>query len=132
MGEKGGMKGFYTAIVPISLLTLKPGLQLAFYEAVKRVILARRKGDIALSAFHAFLLGAFSRLLATIVVFPYIRGKQLMQTGRIPGQGTGLVSLHRIMIRCVEEHGIGGLYQSMPQELLRACFSSSLMFACRE
>jgi len=135
--EKGGLLGFYKGIVAMLILTIKPGLQLAVFESVKQRLLVWRrdaspmKGLDALSGVQAFLLGALSRAVATILVFPYIRGKVLLQRGE-KAHGNPLVSLHRVMLRCAQQQGIIGLYQSMPQELMRATLSAALMFAVRE
>ena len=88
-------------------------------------------GSHALSGVQAFALGALSRAVATIIVFPYIRGKVLLQRGE-QANGNALVALHRVMLRCAQEQGVGGLYQSLPQELMRATLSAALMFAVRE
>lgn len=134
--EKGGILGFYKGIMAMTVLTIKPGLQLAVFEAIKsRILLQRRRSGVPgaelLSGSQAFLLGALARAVATIIVFPYIRGKVMLQRGE-EANGNPLVALHRVMFNVAKRDGFAGLYQGMPQELLRATMSAALMFAVRE
>ena len=116
------------------VLTIKPGLQLAFFEQMKSRILLQRQGgrraDV-LSSTQAFMLGALARAIATVLVFPYIRGKVMLQRGE-EEQGNPLAALHRVMFSVARREGFVGLYQGLPQELLRAVLSAALMFAVRE
>ena len=86
-------KSFYKGIQAYWILCFKPALQYTIFEQCKACIVrlrqtrggARNEGPqrsttAQLSAGEAFLLGMFSRTIATLVVFPFVRAKVRMQS----------------------------------------------------
>ncbi|KAJ3259660.1 hypothetical protein HK103_001921 [Boothiomyces macroporosus] len=64
-----GIGGFWKGILPAMVLVTNPVIQFAVFERLKKWI-AKSARDI--STFQYFLLGAFSKLCATLVTYPYI------------------------------------------------------------
>merc|ERR1719215_1161766 len=102
-----------------AVLSLKPAIQLATYEATRARLLKRWQAT-SLSVGHAFLLGAFARAFATVLVFPYIRAKFMLKNEKsLSTNGSGssssigdlISSMHRAMALVVERQGLGGLYK---------------------
>jgi hypothetical protein len=86
-------KSFYKGIQAYWILCFKPALQYTIFEQCKAWLVrlrqtrggARSEGSqrsttVQLSAGEAFLLGMFSRMIATLVVFPFVRAKVRMQS----------------------------------------------------
>jgi adenine nucleotide transporter 17 len=83
-------KSFYKGIQAYWILCFKPALQYTIFEQCKAWIVrlrqtgggreGRQQSAAQLSAGEAFLLGMFSRTIATLVVFPFVRAKVRMQS----------------------------------------------------
>lgn len=89
----GGLRSFYSGIAAYVVLALKPAIQNAVFESLRRRLLersARTAGKVAreLSAAQAFALGAVARAVATLLVFPCTRAKVLLMTRAAAGAGT--------------------------------------------
>lgn len=66
------------------VLCANPSIQYTVFDQLKALLLARaaarRGGDKgALTALQAFLLGALAKAIATVITFPYIRAKVVLQ-----------------------------------------------------
>jgi hypothetical protein len=84
-------RSFYRGLQAYYILSFKPALQYSIYEQIKSVLLTTRRrksrkgacgnngSEQQLSAGEAFLLGMFSRTVATLIVFPFVRAKVLLQ-----------------------------------------------------
>uniref|UniRef100_A0A7S4NE59 ADP,ATP carrier protein n=1 Tax=Odontella aurita TaxID=265563 RepID=A0A7S4NE59_9STRA len=146
LSEKG-VGGMYKGIQAYAVLCLKPAIQYTVYEQVKRMVLLERrlaghhKGNLrhgsrrgddveALSAAEAFFLGMFARTVATMITFPYVRAKVMLQsTYAERGLKGGIPAM------IVEMYGEGGLsevFQGLGPELTRGIFSAALMMMAKE
>jgi solute carrier family 25 (peroxisomal adenine nucleotide transporter), member 17 len=131
---------FYSGITAYSLLCLKPALQYTAYEQVKAIIVQSRQSK-SLSAAEAFLLGMIARTISTILVFPFLRAKVLLQVSKNQGVTTtdddsekekterGVLLL---VWQVWRQGGAKGLYQGLGPELTRGVFSSALMLMIKE
>jgi len=157
---------FYKGIEAYWMLCWKPAIQYTVYEQVKLAYLKSKKRAASdwdgagrqsrggyreqprtsLTAAEAFALGMVARTIATVLVFPFIRAKVLMQTQQKQSQSdendegeTGtkkkkvkdsamMVMLYRIWQR----QGLSGLYRGIGPELTRGIFSSALMLMIKE
>eukprot|EP00445_Apocalathium_hangoei_P005675 CAMPEP_0203863562 /NCGR_PEP_ID=MMETSP0359-20131031/14240_1 /ASSEMBLY_ACC=CAM_ASM_000338 /TAXON_ID=268821 /ORGANISM="Scrippsiella Hangoei, Strain SHTV-5" /LENGTH=338 /DNA_ID=CAMNT_0050781131 /DNA_START=78 /DNA_END=1094 /DNA_ORIENTATION=- len=81
-GVGGLFKGFWYNI----MLCVNPAIQNTCFDKVKDWIMkAQVKNGVkspALSAFQAFLLGAFAKAIATIITYPLVRLKTILQAGQ--------------------------------------------------
>ena len=73
---------FYSGLSAYTLLCLKPALQYTVYEQVKAAVLRTRPRGSTLSAVEAFALGMIARTVSTVLVFPFLRAKVLLQTSK--------------------------------------------------
>jgi len=124
--------GLYRSLWVSLLLTLNPALQFTAFDQARRRLLARRSGgagkSVELSALDAFLLGAASKALATMLTYPAIRGKVLLQTGRgAPGGGVG-ETLRAVVL----QEGPPGLYRGLPAQLLKTVLVAALQLMVKE
>lgn len=75
--------GFGASVV----LCINPAIQYTVFDQLKALILqrvaARHPGKrVALTTAQAFLLGAVAKAIATVVTFPYIRAKVVLQAAK--------------------------------------------------
>jgi solute carrier family 25 (peroxisomal adenine nucleotide transporter), member 17 len=143
---------FYKGLSAYTLLCFKPALQYTIYEQVKTALLAsRRNTSTSLSAMEAFVLGMVARTVATVLVFPFLRAKVLLQTAKATdtsqdsassgatnnGEGNPLkttrpLTTYSVLLHQWQRAGLAGLYQGIGPELTRGIFSSALMLMIKE
>ena len=88
----------------------------------------------SLSASEAFFLGMFARVIATMLTYPYLRAKVMLQS-TYGNNATTTIKKPTIMQMIgeqVREGGVGGLYQGIGPELTRGVFSAALMMMVKE
>jgi len=144
-------KSFYKGIQAYWILCFKPALQYTLFEQAKAWILKLRsirqgrknqQASSQLSAAEAFLLGMFSRTVATLVVFPFVRAKVRMQSlgkgGTRTKASADSAPLHHpqtIWALLLDNYTQGGwkaLYQGLGPELTRGVLSAALMMMVKE
>jgi len=156
-------KSFYKGIQAYWILCFKPALQYTIFEQFKAWILRlrqvrggkdeRRKSASQLSAGEAFLLGMFSRTVATLVVFPFVRAKVRMQslarTRTSPQSSDSTVvsietsspassadsstpNIWKLLAENYTNGGVKALYQGLGPELTRGVLSAALMMMVKE
>ncbi len=153
-----GVGGFYKGIEAYTVLCLKPAIQYTVYEQVKRIVLAARRvkrlasagvgrgGDgsgknhedgsigsdhYSLHAAEAFFLGMFARIVATMLTYPYLRAKVMLQSN-IHSDGNKKKKIPQIIAEQLSTGGVSGLYQGIGPELTRGVFSAALMMTVKE
>mmetsp|Transcript_22685 Transcript_22685/g.37380 ORF Transcript_22685/g.37380 Transcript_22685/m.37380 type:complete len:196 (+) Transcript_22685:158-745(+) len=137
LSEKG-IGGFYKGIQAYTVLCLKPAIQYTVYEQVKKIVLAARRGgnagrkmvDESLSAAEAFLLGMVARIVATMLTYPYLRAKVMLQSTY--GNAKIKPTIPQMISEQFSEGGVWGLYQGIGPELTRGVFSAALMMMVKE
>jgi len=115
-------QSFYASL----FLSIKPALEMAFYESLKKKFFANQTN---ISAGAAFLLGAVARSLSTILVYPVIRIKILNQVKQDLDE---VPSIMKQYMDVVNKEGISMLYRGLTMELARGITQSSVMFMIRE
>lgn len=151
-----GVGGFYKGIEAYTVLCLKPAIQYTVYEQVKRIVLAARRvkqlasmgggrgrdgsgnydGDggsdhLSLHAAEAFFLGMFARIVATMLTYPYLRAKVMLQSNN-NADGNKKKTIPQMITEQLSSGGVGGLYQGIGPELTRGVFSAALMMMVKE
>ena len=92
----------------------------------------------SISSFDAFALGAIAKAIATVVTFPFIRVKTIMQvhSDRREGEGSKAnssnVSLVNMLARIWNTEGLRGLYVGVYPQLLKGIIASAVLFAAKE
>ena len=137
LSEKG-IGGFYKGIQAYTVLCLKPAIQYTVYEQVKKIVLVSRRAqsqgrvivDESLSAAEAFFLGMFARVVATMLTYPYLRAKVMLQSTY--GNAKVKPTIPQMFAEQFSEGGVWGLYQGIGPELTRGVFSAALMMMAKE
>lgn len=161
--REDGVTGLWRGLKPSMVLTVNPAITYGMYERLKSILLlARAKAGAGekMTPWMSFVLGAFSKTLATIVTYPYIMAKVRIQArtsdpdvddaadhvvdrtddaeklvggsaphprGRV--KQTGALGL---LVRVLRTEGIGGWYQGMSAQILKAVLSQALLFVSKE
>ena len=132
LGDKN--QRFYKGISAYYLLCFKPALQYAVYEQLKALWLQKTKRK-SLSAREAFGFGLVARTVATVMIFPFLRAKVLVQT---QPRGTCQVldptnkTTASVLWRQWKLEGLPGLYRGLAPELTRGALSAAIMLAIKE
>lgn len=137
LSEKG-IGGFYKGIQAYVVLCLKPAIQYTVYEQVKQIVLTARQlkahgnavVDESLSAAEAFFLGMFARIVATMLTYPYLRAKVLLQSTY--GNAKVKPTIPQMIAEQLSKGGFWGMYQGIGPELTRGVFSAALMMMVKE
>ncbi|KAG8715328.1 ADP/ATP carrier protein [Ceratobasidium sp. 423] len=78
--KEDGVAGLWVGIKPSMVLTVNPAITYGAFERIKSVMLASTNSS-KLTPGKAFLVGALSKTLATVVTYPYIMAKVRLQAG---------------------------------------------------
>ncbi|KAL6610025.1 hypothetical protein ACP70R_039994 [Stipagrostis hirtigluma subsp. patula] len=134
------------------ILTCNPSIQYTVFDQLKQRLIQRRRhknsesaedsSRVALSALSAFVLGAISKSVATILTYPLIRCKVMIQAAdpdeddddeserpsksRTPK--TMLGALHAIW----SKEGIPGFFKGLHAQILKTVLSSALLLMIKE
>ncbi|KAF8434111.1 mitochondrial carrier domain-containing protein [Boletus edulis BED1] len=147
-----GVTGLWLGIKPGMVLTVNPAITYGVYERLKSILsLARATAGATekLTPGMTFLLGAFSKTLATIVTYPYIMAKVRIQARTSEGdtdEENGLADVPQpptkakttqtgaagLLIRVLRTEGVVGWYQGMSAQIIKAVLSQALLFVSKE
>ncbi|CAH9073683.1 unnamed protein product [Cuscuta epithymum] len=130
------------------LLTSNPAIQYTVFDQLKQHLLKDqhtsngKKGSsspLALSAFSAFLLGALSKSIATIITFPAIRCKVMIQAADTNDGGDNKKSKRKpcktllgVAGSILRNEGILGFFKGLQAQILKTVLSSALLLMIKE
>ncbi|KAG1833110.1 peroxisomal membrane protein PMP47B [Suillus variegatus] len=134
---KDGLNGLFRGLGPALVLVINPVLQYTVFEQLKNFLIKKRtlklraKGSgsvvAVLSDWDFFVLGAFSKLVATGSTYPYIVLKSRLQAGQARAEQYKS-SLHGLAT-ILKEEGIEGLYKGVGSKLLQSVLAAAILFA---
>ncbi|KAL6843068.1 hypothetical protein ACP4OV_027142 [Aristida adscensionis] len=134
------------------ILTCNPSIQYTVFDQLKQRLIQRRRrknaesaedsSRVALSAFSAFVLGAISKSVATVLTYPLIRCKVMIQAAdpdeydedeserpsKSRAPKTMLGALHAIW----SKEGIPGFFKGIHAQILKTVLSSALLLMIKE
>jgi len=86
MARSEGIASLFTGFWFNMALCVNPAIQNTCFDKMKAAVLRRLKGQKrpALTPLQAFLLGALAKAIATVVTFPLVRLKTMLQAGKQP------------------------------------------------
>ncbi|ESK95973.1 peroxisomal membrane protein pmp47b [Moniliophthora roreri MCA 2997] len=132
---KSGLQGFWRGIGPALILTVNPVIQYTVFEQLKNFLVKRRTAKLraagavavaVLSDFDFFVLGALSKLVATLTTYPYIVVKSRLQAGHVKYKSS-MDGLNTI----IREEGLGGLWKGAGSKLAQSVLTAALLFAAQ-
>jgi hypothetical protein len=147
--REDGVTGLWLGIKPGMVLTVNPAITYGVYERLKSLLLLANSASIKLTPGTSFLLGAFSKTLATIVTYPYIMAKVRIQArsadtdaseskGLLGGRNGNIepkamhVGALGLLLRVLRKEGFVGWYQGMSAQIIKAVLSQALLFVSKE
>lgn len=147
--REDGVTGLWLGIKPGMVLTVNPAITYGVYERLKSLLLLASSANSKLTPGTSFLLGAFSKTLATIVTYPYIMAKVRIQARSadmdaseskgLPGGQDGNTkpkAIHvgalSLLLRVLRKEGFVGWYQGMSAQIIKAVLSQALLFVSKE
>lgn len=121
--------------LPISsLLTLNPALNFSIFDAFKLRLLkwlsshgGRRRRSLSVA--QAFILGATSKVISTLLTYPLIRAKTLMQTAEGDARER---PIWKTLAHVVREEGVEGLYRGFYAQIFSAVAKSGILLTTKE
>ncbi|GAB9467361.1 hypothetical protein Gpo141_00004709 [Globisporangium polare] len=138
--EESGARGFYKGFQAYFVLCLQPAIQYTVFERVKELYLRRfKQASKSLGALEAFVLGALARSVATLLLFPYIRAKVIVQSKKkqkvVSGdleKGEKEEGIVGTLQRVYKDEGALSLYRGLGPELTKGALSSAFMLMIKE
>ncbi len=101
-----GPLALFSGVMPALVLVVNPILQYTIFEQLKNGLEKKKR----ITPTVAFLLGAFGKLFATSITYPYITVKSQMHVAGREGKKESMVATFQRIIR---DEGHGGLYKGV-------------------
>uniref|UniRef100_A0A1D1XG21 Peroxisomal membrane protein PMP34 n=1 Tax=Anthurium amnicola TaxID=1678845 RepID=A0A1D1XG21_9ARAE len=129
------------------LLTSNPAIQYTVFDQLKQRLLKAQKTNLvgstvetspeALSAFSAFVLGAVSKSIATVLTYPAIRCKVMIQSSVSrdedrSGQSTSPKTFMEALSAIWKREGALGFFKGLQAQILKTVLSSALLLMIKE
>ncbi|KAK9071542.1 hypothetical protein SSX86_007970 [Deinandra increscens subsp. villosa] len=127
------------------LLTSNPAIQYTVFDQLKQKLLEgklKKAGNgsspESISAFSAFLLGAVSKSIATVLTYPAIRCKVMIQAADSSDDETKenkkkpAKTLSSVLNAIWKQEGIFGFFKGLQAQILKTVLSSALLLMIKE
>ncbi|XP_064936008.1 peroxisomal adenine nucleotide carrier 1-like [Musa acuminata AAA Group] len=130
------------------LLTANPAIQYTVFDQLKQRILRKQSSKVmpadtksspaVLSAFSAFVLGAISKSVATIVTYPAIRCKVMIQSADTEDESNKDTQSKtpKTMVGALSsiwgKEGFPGVFKGLQAQILKTVLSSALLLMIKE
>jgi hypothetical protein len=128
-----GVSAFFAGILPSFILSTNPSIQFLVFDRLKSLILRILSQSMleprSLSIFESFILGAFSKIVATLVTYPYIMAKIRLQYKGDGGSSPAVVykGTLDVIFRTLKYEGISGLFTGLQAQLLKSVLGAALV-----
>ncbi|XP_058216404.1 peroxisomal adenine nucleotide carrier 1 [Rhododendron vialii] len=127
------------------LLTSNPAIQYTVFDQLKQRLLKAKQNKTenaasteALSAFSAFALGAISKSIATVLTYPAIRCKVMIQAADSNDNEASKVTRRSrktvawALCAIWEQEGVLGFFKGLHAQILKTVLSSALLLMIKE
>lgn len=136
MARDEGVGVFYRGCLPNVILSINPAIENTLFDQI-RVRYMRRFRVKGLSMMEAFWLGAAAKYVATLLTFPYIRAKVIMQAGEskngnkdAAAQRTPPTTLG-VLARICRDDGPVAMWAGMAPQAVKAVLTSAVLMAAK-
>ncbi|KAI8617496.1 mitochondrial carrier domain-containing protein [Chytriomyces sp. MP71] len=153
--DSDGILGLWRGFPASLILTVNPSITYGLFERVKGLILAHRAkhigttvAKVALGPTETFLVGAFTKALATIVTYPYILAKIRMQwrppksqneeksqisaESKMLQDAVNYKSAQDVLVKVFQTEGLIGWYAGLNAQLLKAVLCQGILFLTKD
>ncbi|KAJ0981545.1 hypothetical protein J5N97_009800 [Dioscorea zingiberensis] len=128
------------------LLTSNPSIQYTVFDQLKQRLLSEQSNitgsstagssPALLSAFSAFLVGAISKSVATVLTYPAIRCKVMVQTSSEENNAQAKSKSPKTMMNALHtiwsKEGVPGFFKGLQAQILKTVLSSALLLMIKE
>ncbi|EEF49824.1 peroxisomal adenine nucleotide carrier 1 [Ricinus communis] len=126
------------------LLTSNPAIQYTVFDQLKQRLLKGKQNTAdssssveALSAFSAFVLGAVSKSIATVITYPAIRCKVMIQAADSDdeskkGKSKSRKTVPGVVCAIWKREGVLGFFKGLQAQILKTVLSSALLLMIKE
>jgi len=130
IAREEGLGTLWGSLIPSLILICNPSIHFTVYESIKSRLLRNKLGTSnTLTAFQAFLLGAFAKICATIISYPLQVAQSRLRAERSSERSIGTLSLLK---RLYKEEGFPAWYKGIGVKLAQSTLTSALMFLVYE
>lgn len=133
--ETDGVGTLFAGVLPALVLVINPIIQYTIFEQIKNVIIAA-EGVRAFTGRKAFFIGAFGKLIATTLTYPYITLKSRMHVRKKEIQSHTdkpvKLSMYQEINKIVSEEGLEGLYRGLTIKLFQSIMTAAFLFYFKE
>lgn len=127
-GLAGLFKGFWWNIA----LCINPAIANSVFDRIKERLLQYqlRRGERrpSLSPFQAFLMGAFAKAIATVVTFPMVRMKTILQAGTASAEDHKSTSKEGLSVF----ERVASLYKGLNSALYKSVLQAALLYMTKD
>lgn len=134
--EQDGLGTLFAGVFPALVLVINPIIQYTIFEQIKNIIIATN-GVKAFTGGKAFFIGAFGKLVATTLTYPYITLKSRMhvkkkQLSEKAGEEEVKLSMYQEIRKIVTDEGLEGLYRGLGIKLFQSITTAAFLFYFKE
>lgn len=125
-----GPSGLWRGLKASLVLVINPAITYGAYERLKDAFFP---GKTSLRPSEAFLLGAMSKALATIVTQPLIVAKVGLQSKPPPSRnGKPFASFVEVLKFIIEHEGVSGLFKGIGPQILKGLLVQGILMTTKE
>lgn len=134
--KSDGAGTLFAGVFPALVLVLNPIIQYTIFEQIKNAIIAN-KGKRSFTPVKAFFIGAFGKLIATTLTYPYITLKSRMHIKKKKLEGEGEIKQKELSMveeikKIINEEGFEGLYGGLIVKLVQSISTAAFLFYFKE
>ncbi|KAI9850175.1 MAG: ADP/ATP carrier protein [Thelocarpon superellum] len=125
-----GWTGLWRGLKASLVLVVNPAITYGAYQRLREIIFP---GKVNLSPWEAFLLGAMSKTIATLVTQPLIVAKVGLQSRPPPARkGKPFKSFIEVMRFIVKNEGVLGLFKGISPQIMKGLFVQGILMMTKE
>ncbi|CAA3008791.1 peroxisomal adenine nucleotide carrier 1 [Olea europaea subsp. europaea] len=142
---EGSWSDAYDGLGISLLLTSNPAIQYTVFDQLKVRLLKQKQNKMetgsspeALSAFSAFVLGALSKSIATVLTYPAIRCKVMIQAADTnddvdkKAKRKSRKTISSVLCAIWQKEGALGFFKGLQAQILKTVLSSALLLMIKE
>ncbi|PSK35494.1 hypothetical protein C7M61_004531 [Candidozyma pseudohaemuli] len=133
--EQDGLGTLFAGVFPALVLVINPIIQYTIFEQIKNVIIAAN-GIKSFTGVKAFFIGAFGKLVATTLTYPYITLKSRMHVKKKQLETNDDKEVKLSMVqeiqKIVTDEGLEGLYRGLGIKLFQSITTAAFLFYFKE
>jgi len=127
--KEEGFFSLWNGIVPALILVINPVIQYTAFEELRKIILKKKE---KLSAMDIFLLGAISKLVATVTTYPYTVVKARMQLRQGTDENSKYNSTLDAFKKIIKNEGTCGLYKGIQSKIIQSVLTAAFLFMFKD